>query len=138
EHQEAVVEMRTVSILLVGEGMIAVPALEAGRARLLARLHPAEERLIGAIEADQHVLQDMRVDGSIVWERGAQVLQLGFLLEAGRRFTLATLPPRLALLQGGIVERATAPEHLLQRPLLCGRRFQLLLKGLARACLSHG
>jgi len=37
-------------------------------------------------------------------------------VEAGRRFALATLPPRRARLQGGIVERAPAPAPLVQRP----------------------
>ena len=64
------------------------------------------------------------------------VLQLGFLLVARDR-DVAPLPGRDALLQGGVVEHATAPEHLLQRPLLGGRRPQLLLVGLAHRWLLH-
>ena len=46
------------------------------------RLDAPEERLIGLVEPCQHVLQDVRVDGGVLRECGAEVLQLGFLLEA--------------------------------------------------------
>src|SRR5258708_13736886 len=79
----------------------------------------------------------MRVDGRILREGGAQVLQFGFLLEAGGRFALPPSPPGDALLQRGVVERGAAPEHRVQRPLLRGRRPELLFVRFAHR-LWHG
>src|SRR5262249_49140252 len=52
---------------------------------------------------------------------------------------LAAPPPGEALLQGGVVERAAAPQDRLKLTLLSGREPQLLLIGLAHshARLTH-
>jgi len=42
-----------------------------------------------------------------------------------------------ALLQGGVVERAAAPEHFVQRSLLSWCRTELLLERLAHGLLYH-
>src|SRR5262245_1802640 len=59
ENQEAVVQRRANAELLVGEGMPAVAALIAWKARFLSCLHSAKERLVGFVESRQYVLQDM-------------------------------------------------------------------------------
>src|SRR5262249_16576959 len=68
-----------------------------------------------------------------------------FLLEARGCSALPAPPPGEALLQGGIVERATTPEHRLQRPLLLWRRPQFVLErfahgggGLHAGCVGDG
>src|SRR5262245_41418943 len=56
---------------------------------------------------------------------------------SGRALALAELPPGLTLLQGAVVERATARQNRLQRLLLLRRGFQLELEGLACALVFH-
>ncbi len=70
------------------------------------------------------------MDGGVLRELRADGLQFGFLLVA-RDGDVAALPGGDALLQGGVVELAAAPQHFLQRPLLGGRGTQLLFVGLA-------
>jgi hypothetical protein len=107
----------------------AVAALEARESCFLASLGSPEERLIGLVEPRQHVLQHVGMDGGVVWKRGADVLQFGFLLVARDR-DVAALPGGDALLQGGIVEAAAAPEHLIQCAFLGRGGPQLLFVGL--------
>ena len=116
--------------------MPAAAPLEAGKARLLPRLHAPEERLVRLVEPGQHVLQHVAVDGGVFWHLGPDGFQLGFLGQA-RDGDVAALPGGEALLKRRVVERATAPEHGLQRPFLGGRRAQFLLVGLAHARLVH-
>ncbi len=78
----------------------------------------------------------MGVDRLILRERFADVLQLGFLGVAFHRH-VAPLPGGLTLLQGGIVERAAAPQNDVELALLLRRRPQFLLVGLAYG-LGHG
>ena len=111
QDEVAVIEASAVAIFLVGEGVPAGAALEAREARLLASRHPPEERLIGPVEPGQHVLQDVAVEGGVLRHVRTDILQLGFLLVARDR-DVAALPGGDALLQGGVGERATAPEHL--------------------------
>src|SRR5262249_51621026 len=129
--QEAVVEGRPGAVLLVGEGEGggAVAPLEARNAWFLAVRQPAEDRLIGRVQPGQHRLQDLRVEGGVCGERGAQGRELGLLLDAGGALALPPPPPGEALVQGGVVEHATAPEHLLPLALLLGRRLELLVVG---------
>src|SRR5262249_37306472 len=68
EGQRAVLQPCAVADLLVGEGMPAVAAVLAWKARLLALLHAAKERLIGLVEARQPLWQEVGVDG-VRWER---------------------------------------------------------------------
>ena len=82
EDQEPVVKSRAVAILLEGEGMIATPSFEAGKARLLSLLDATEERLIGPIQSRQHVLQHVRVDGGVCGKLSAQILQFRLLIVA--------------------------------------------------------
>src|SRR5215472_3106407 len=109
EHQSAVLQPGAVALLLVGKRVVTVLALEAGAARLLPMLDTAKERLIRRVQPRQHILQDMGVVRTVLWPLSAQCLELGFLLGAAHRE--ATLSPqRDALLQGGVVARATAPQ----------------------------
>src|SRR5262249_19248311 len=77
-----VIEPGAVAILHVGAGVIAVPSLKAWKSGLFTGLQPTEECLIGSVEAGQHVLQDVAVDGRVRWHLRPQVLQLHFLLIA--------------------------------------------------------
>src|SRR5262249_49918216 len=128
------VQPRPVGRLLEGAAVEAVASLEAGEARLLAPLHAAAERLIGPVESRQHVWPDMRVDGRVFGDLGADRLQLRCLLVAADA-DAASLPRGDALLQGGVVELAAAPQDFVQRPLLGGRRTTLLLECLAPCLL---
>src|SRR5260221_10951763 len=70
------------------------------------------------------------MDGGVFGELSTDSLQLGFLLVA-RDGDVAPLPGGDALLQGGVVELAAAPEHVVQRPLLSGRGSPFLFVRLA-------
>ncbi len=131
QDQGAVIQPGAVATLLEREAVKAGASLEAWEAGFLAALYPAKERLVGLVEAGEHVLEDVAVDGSIVRERGAHGLQFGRLVEA-RDGDMAPLPRGDALLQRGVVEIATAPEHCVQRLLLGGCRPQLLFVRLVR------
>jgi hypothetical protein len=61
--------------------VVAAPPLEARESHLLAPLDPLKESLVGLVEARQHILQDMRVDGLAFGERSAEGFEFGFLLE---------------------------------------------------------
>jgi hypothetical protein len=110
--------------------------LEAGKPRLLAICDAAKERLTGLVEASQHVVPDAAVEGGVRRERRPESLQLGLLVGA-REGDVAALPGGAALCQGGVGERAAAPEHLLQRPRLARCRTQLLHVGFASRWLVH-
>ena len=85
-------------------------ALEAGIAWLLAPLDPLKERLIGFVEPGQHILQDVAVESIILGEGVRRSLaSFRFLGEAFHR-DVAAVPGGLALLEGHVVERATAPQ----------------------------
>src|SRR5216683_3207165 len=130
QGEEAIIQPGAIAVLLEGEAVEAVAALEAWEAGLLAPLHAAEERLVGLVEAGEHILEDVGVDGRVFGERGAHGLQFSFLLKAGDG-SVAPLPGGDALLQRGVVEIAAPPEHVVQRPLLGRRRAQLLFVRLA-------
>jgi|GEM_PF-4413717 len=74
----------------------------------------------------------MAVESFILGECGANRLELGFLLVT-RDGDMAALPSGDALLQGGVVQRATAPQRVRQRPLLGRRGTQFLFE-----CLVYG
>jgi hypothetical protein len=114
EDQRAVIEMGTVAIFFVGKRAITVVPLEAGEAGLLALTDAAKVIIVGLLEPRHHVLhvlKDARVDGRICRERGADVLQLRFLLVAAKR-DMATFPSCLALLRASVVQLTAAPENL--------------------------
>src|SRR5258707_11370109 len=79
----------------------------------------------------------MGVDTGLLRHIHAQVLELRFLL-VPREGHAALLPQRDALLQGGVVERATAPQDRLKLALLSGCRLELLLVSLVYRLLAHG
>src|SRR5262249_44609220 len=132
----SVVQRGAVAILLVGEGVVAPAALEAWKADRLARLHPAEERLIGVVQAGEHILQDMAVESGVVGTLRPDILQLGCLLEAGRHFALPATPPGDPLLQGRVVEQTAMPQNLLQRLFLRRRRLEVLFERLEVGLLA--
>jgi hypothetical protein len=78
----------------------------------------------------------MGVHGGVLGKLSAQILQFHLLVVA-REGDTTTLPRGDALLQGGVVELAAAPQYLVQCPLLSGCGPQLLLVGLAAGRLIH-
>ena len=62
--------------------MAAVPSLEAWKCGFYSAVDPAKERLIGIVQPREHVLQDAGVDGGVLEELRAAILQLSFLLKA--------------------------------------------------------
>src|SRR5262249_874117 len=127
------------------KGVVAPAALEPGKPRFLAVQETTEERLVGAVKPSEHVLEEMRMDGGILWEGGPQVLELGFLLETGGCSALPAPPPSEALLQRRVVKGAAAPQDLLQRPLLGRRQLEFVLErfahgggGLHAGCVGDG
>ena len=108
EDEEAVVKPRTIAVLLEGEGVDAVAALEPWETRLLAPLDATKERLVGLIKPGKHILQDVAMDGLVLRHLGANGLEFGFLLVARDR-DAAPLPGGDALLEGGVIEIAATP-----------------------------
>ena len=106
---------RAVAILLVGETVEAVAPLKAREARRLSFPDAAEERLIGLVEPRQHILQDMAVDGRVLRECRAHVLQLGFLRIARER-DAALAVEEDALLQRRVVESCDTPTRYRPAP----------------------
>ncbi len=133
QHQETVIEPCAAVLphLWIGEAVVAVPALEARVAGRFAVAQAAEESLIGALHAQQHILQDLGIDRGIFWKRRFQIGQFGLLLIVGGAFALPALPPGAALFQRAVVEHAAAPQDRFQRLRLCGRWPQFVLIGLA-------
>src|SRR4029077_9909609 len=82
ENQIAVIESCPVPLFLVGEGVVAVPALEGGEGRPLAPLEATEECLVGLVESREHILEDVEVDRGILWKLCADGLHHGLLLVA--------------------------------------------------------
>ena len=105
--------------------MRAVASLGPRVSRRLATREAAEEGLERAVQAGEHVLQDLRVDRGVCGKRGLEVWQLGLLLGGAER-DAAPLLGRLALFECGIVARATAPHGLHELALLFGRRLELV------------
>src|SRR5262249_42635148 len=120
-------------ILRIGKGVRALAPLKPRNAGVLARRHAANEGLRGRVQPSEHVLEHLGLDGGIVREGGASLLEFRLLLRARDPAALAAAPPGEALLQGGGVEQATAPQYLLQRPFLGGWRAELLFVRLPQA-----
>src|SRR5262249_36561909 len=133
QDQVPLLQLGAVAVLLIGERVVAMASLEAWEPRFLTSDNPTEEGLIRLVQAGQHSLQHVAMKGGVFGERGADVLQLCFLLEARGALALAASPPGDALFQRAVVECAAAPEHLVQRPLLGGRWLVFFLVGLAHA-----
>src|SRR5262249_32568405 len=138
-----------VAILLVGEAGVTCRWLETWEACLLARLHSLEECLVGCVQASEHILEHLRVEGGGCGKRGAPVLEVGFLLGAGDALALPAAPPGDPLLQGNVMEDTAMPQDALQVPLLLWGRGECLLERLAdgaqcaprvlfSVCLLHG
>ena len=136
EHENAVVQLCPVAILLESEAMVAGATFEAWETRLLASLYPREERQISFVQPREHILENVNVDGCILWEFGTNVFDLSFLVIT--RYGLAiALPGGDTLLQCRVVKIAAAPQHFAQRPLLGGSGPQFLFVGFTRVQLFH-
>src|SRR5262249_14756247 len=103
ETEYATIQHGAVAILWIGEGVIAVLALEPGIARRLASRYSPEERLIGLFHSTQHVLQDLGVHLTVVGAIRFEIRQLVGLLIVCGADALPASPPRLALLQGTVI-----------------------------------
>src|SRR5262249_49018161 len=115
---------------------VAVGALEARIARRLPRLHPAEERVKGAIQAGEHILQDLRVDVTVLRAHVLDGRQLSALAGGGDAHP-TLLPGVAALLEAGVVEFAATAHDNRQRALLLGSGYQFVRVGLAHRLLVH-
>ena len=62
--------------------MEALAALAAGETSFLASLQAPEERLIRLVQPRQHVLEHRTVEGGVLGQLRAEVLEFSFLLEA--------------------------------------------------------
>jgi len=91
-----VIQPRPSAVLLERDGAGAVGSFEAREARLLAALAAAEERLIGLLQAREHIVQHRAVDRLVRWKVRADGLQFRFLLLA-REGDAAALPGGAAL-----------------------------------------
>jgi hypothetical protein len=135
--------------------VVAPAALEAEEACRFPVREAAEEGLIGADQTGQHILEHlehweywehMAVEGGVHWVGSAQLLEFGFLLEAGGAFALSMPPPGGVVLQSDVLENATAFEHYIERSLLVRCRLEFVGEPLAdgarcepvNACLLHG
>ena len=137
EDQKAIVQRRPVAELLVGERVVAVAPLIAWEARLLSRLHPAKERLIGLVEPRQHILQDMASGSPHTLEtrRGCPSTRLP--ADNVRAETLAPLLGGDALLQRRVVEAAAQAKHAPSSRSCSRRGFEFVLVRLAHGLLFH-
>ena len=63
QDERAVLQPRTVAMLVVGEGVVAVLAMKARKAWLFTGLKTAEDGLMCVIEPGQHIVQHVAVDG---------------------------------------------------------------------------
>ena len=116
--------------------MVAVAPLEARIARRLARLHAAKERLVGAVDAQHHVLQDLAVDLGILGHGLFDAGQFGLLLVVVHRD--AAHPPRFPpLADGGVVDVAAEHQGTLKLARLFGRGLELVRVALARRLFFH-
>jgi hypothetical protein len=68
--------------LLAGDGVLALPPRETRQAGFFTALPAPEERLRGLLQPRHHVLEEVRVDGVILGDVGADGLQFGLLLLA--------------------------------------------------------
>jgi hypothetical protein len=136
QDQKSIVHCHSVAELWISEAAIAITSMQARVARCLARFHPAEERLEGAIYPQHHILQDVAVDFSVLWRGFLDVGQFRFLLRIGDRNT-ALVPGFPTLADGGIVDVAAEHQRTLQHPLLFGSGLTFVLVGLANALRFH-
>src|SRR5215469_6682702 len=77
------------------------------------------------------------MDLAVFGTRPLEVRQFRGLLVVARTDALPASPPRRALFQGTIVERAAARQARFQRLLVLGRWHQLVLVGVAHTVLLH-
>src|SRR5262245_20624815 len=78
----------------------------------------------------------MSMNGLVRREFRSYLLQFGFLLVT-REGDMASLVGGDALFEGNVVEITTAPQYLIQHPLLGRRGTQFFLEGLAYGWLVH-
>src|SRR5262249_34899278 len=121
----------------IGARVIPMGALGARESGLRTRSQSAEELLRGSIEACEYILQDVAVNSGVFRECRTKVLQFRLLLEPCRRPALPPPPPRHALLQGTIGERAAPPHDTRKFPLLIGSELQLAFQCLAHSGCVH-
>src|SRR5215467_5161514 len=123
--------------LWIGEGVVTAPPLKARIPRRLALLHAAEERLVGALHPQQHILQHLGIDLRVLRAGRLQIGRFSLLLVVRRALALPPFPPDAALLQGGIVEHTAAPQGRLQSPLLVWGRPEFVLVSFMDSLLVH-
>jgi hypothetical protein len=112
----------------VGEGIVAEPGFIAWIARLKYSFHALEEGFEGFVDAMQHILQDLGVDGFIFWSERFDGGKLSTLLREGDAETAHPIGV-FALLQCGVVQLRAESELLMQQALLLLGWVQTVLIG---------
>ena len=130
QHEEPSLQCRAVSELRVGEGVPTGTRLLARESGPLSMLDTTEERLVGLVQTRQHIVPHLAMDGGILWQSGAKVLECGFLLKT-REGDAHAVPGGDALLQRRVVESTAQSKHTPKRPLLLKRGLEVVLVGLA-------
>jgi hypothetical protein len=105
ENKQAVVQPRSAMLahLRIGEGVVAVAALKARKARCATFSDAPKECLIGALHAQHDILQHLAMDLGILGQRLLDAGQLGLLLKVAD--VDSTHPPRFAALaKGGVID----------------------------------
>jgi hypothetical protein len=93
--------------LLEGEGVVSLLALESGKSSLaVSVLHPAKERLVGLIQAFNHILEALRAYNLIFWESLFKARKFLILVVPGDRLMVVPVGSD-ALFKGCVVEIAT-------------------------------
>ena len=136
QDKAPVLKCGTVATLLIGETRVAVGALEAGIPWLRSCLHTAKERLEGAIQARQYVLQDLGVDVVVLRPHGLNGGQFSALMGAGDAHP-TFLPGVTAFLERSVVEFPAATQNERHRLLLLLGREEFILEGLVDSRRIH-
>ena len=74
QHQRPLLEAGAGALFLVREGVLAVRAVEAGKARRLATRQSAEEGVLGLLQAGEHILHDVAVQRTVFRQLGTERL----------------------------------------------------------------
>jgi hypothetical protein len=114
----------------IGEAVVAVATVEAGVSRCLARLHPAEKGVEGALYPLYYVLQDLAVDFAVLRQLGFDAGMFCFLLVVTDGD--AAHPPCFpAFLDSSIVDMAAEHNDTIKHPLLFGSGLEFVREGFA-------
>lgn len=101
------------SKLFVGEGVVPVSTLKAGKSCFRFLFDTSKEVLKRTVNTFQNVLQDLRVDGVEVWSNQLQIRQLSRLVAFSDIDTVHS-PSVPSLLQSGVIKLSTQIKRLVK------------------------